>query len=538
MIKPIHSTRDFHSPGRSPVIAENGMIATSHPLSSAVGLKVLQEGGNAIDAAIAAIAVQGVVEPQSTGIGGDCFALLSRNGSGPVLGLNGSGRSPARATLAQAKAALGENASHIPRTSAWAVPVPGAVDAWLTLLEAHGTWDIARVLAPAIDYAENGFAVHPRVQFDWHNNLDVLNSFAESKSMLTANGSAPLVGQRWAFPKLAKTMRTIAANGRAGFYDGWVLEDMLTTLAGLGGVHSADDFGATRSNWVEPIGVDYRGYQLSEIPPNGQGLVALMMLKILKNVPVGSAPVCAERFHYQTEAAHLCYTDRNSFIAEGMGHLVKDLLSDERARLGQAMINSETTLAPLMAPRALKGGDTVIVSCVDRDRNAISLINSLFNGFGSGIVSPRSGIVFHNRGQSFQLDEQHPNVLAPNKRPMHTIIPAMLSKDSRIQAAFGVMGGDYQPQGQVQILTAMLDHGLDIQTAIDLPRLYANASAGMVEIDPTMPEHIIAALQRKGHKLERTRTPHGGAQGVWIDHEQGYLWGGSDPRKDGCAIGY
>ena len=530
--------RDFHNPGRSPVIAENGMIATSHPVSSAVGLQVLREGGNAIDAAVAALAVQGVVEPQSTGIGGDCFALLSRHGNQPIRGLNGSGRSASGATLDAALSSLEQSDAQVPRQSPFAVTVPGAVDAWIKLLDAHGTWGIDRVLQPAIQYAEEGFAVHPRVRFDWLAQLDLLNASEASKAMLTDNGQAPSVGQRWAFPEMAKTLREVAKKGRAGFYDGWVLEEMLNTLNAIGGVHTAEDFAATAADWVDPISTNFRGYTLSEIPPNGQGLVALMMLKILEEMPVGSSPVCPTRLHNQIEAAHLCYADRNSYIAEGIDDQVADLLSAQRAQMGRDMIHPDTTMAPLAAPRPIKGGDTVIISCVDKDRNSISLINSVYTSFGSGIVAPKAGVWFHNRGQSFRLDPSHPNVLAPNKRPMHTIIPAMLSKGDQIQAAFGVMGADYQPQGQVQLITAMLDHGLDIQAAIDLPRVYANASDGIVDIDPSMPQDVMTSLARKGHKLQITQTPHGGAQGIWIDHENGFLWGGSDPRKDGCAMGY
>ena len=347
--------RDFHNPGRSPVIAENGMIATSHPVSSAVGLQVLREGGNAIDAAVAALAVQGVVEPQSTGIGGDCFALLSRHGNQPIRGLNGSGRSASGATLDAALSSMEQPDAQVPRQSPFAVTVPGAVDAWIKLLDAHGTWGIDRVLQPAIQYAEEGFAVHPRVRFDWLAQLDLLNASEASKAMLTDNGQAPRVGQRWAFPEMAKTLREVAKKGRAGFYDGWVLEEMLNTLNAIGGVHTAEDFAATSADWVDPISTNFRGYTLSEIPPNGQGLVALMMLKILEEMPVGSSPVCPTRLHNQIEAAHLCYADRNSYIAEGIDDQVADLLSAQRAQMGRDMIHPDTTMAPLAAPVPSKG---------------------------------------------------------------------------------------------------------------------------------------------------------------------------------------
>ena len=533
-----HILRDFHLPGRSPVIAENGMVATSHPISSAAGLDVLKRGGNAVDAAIAAVAVQGVVEPQSTGIGGDSFALLVKGGQGPVIGLNGSGRSPHAASLDNVLAALGDGVHEVPRVSPHAVTIPGAVDAWCRLLDEHGTWGIDRVLQYAIDYAEHGFAVLPRVRFDWLNHLHVINQTPAGRAMLSRDGQAPQVGERWAFPAMATTLREIAAKGRRGFYDGWVMEDMLGTLNAMGGLHKDQDFADCSADWVEPIISDYRGYSLNEIPPNGQGLVALMMLKMLEKLPVGSGPICAERLHYQAEAAHLCYADRDAFIAEGMEGQIPHMLSEARAQVGLDIIRADSTMAPLKAPRPIKGGDTVTLSVVDKDRNAISLISSIFSSFGSTITAPKAGVWLHNRGTSFQLDASHPNAYGPAKRPMHTIIPAMLMKDGKAQMAFGVMGADYQPQGQAQVLTAMLDHGLDIQQAIDLPRIYADAASGIVQAEPTLPLETMTALARKNHKMQITKEPRGGAQGVWIDHKNGMLWGGSDPRKDGCAMGY
>ncbi|HVI90025.1 MAG TPA: gamma-glutamyltransferase [Dongiaceae bacterium] len=527
--------RDLQFPGRSPVRATEAMVATSHPLASAAALNLLKNGGNAIDAAICAAAVLAVVEPQSTGIGGDCFVLYAPKGQGKPLAFNGSGRSPAAAKLDWY---LQQGFTAVPTYGPHAVTVPGAIDAWCRLHADHGRKDFAEILAPAIHYAENGYVVHDRVAADWHETAAQLAQDANAKRILLPGGKAPRAGDVHRQPELAETLKTIAKHGRAGFYEGRVAADMVDYLKSLGGLHELSDFAATKGDYVEPVTSTYRGVDLFQLPPNNQGLTALLMLNILSGFDLGALdPLGAERLHLEVEAGRLAYRDRDAFIADpahGPVPVEKLLAKDYAAKL-TACIQRDRAATDLPPP-LMQGSDTVYLSVVDRDRNAVSFINSTYYSFGSGLVSPKTGVVLQNRGSSFKLDAKHPNCIAPNKRPMHTIMPGFAMKDGKALMPYGVMGGDYQPFGHVHFLTNVLDFGLDPQAALDQSRVFY--SDGRVQVERSVPAASIAGLQARGHAVEVSSEPLGGGQAIRIDWQKGTLTGGSDPRKDGCAMGY
>ncbi|HVJ44008.1 MAG TPA: gamma-glutamyltransferase [Dongiaceae bacterium] len=527
--------RDFQFPGRSPVRTTEAMAATSHPLASAAALQLLRNGGNAVDAAICAAAVLAVVEPQSTGIGGDCFALYVPKGASKPLAFNGSGRSPAAAKLDWY---LEHGFTAVPTYGPHAVTVPGAIDAWCQLHADHGSKDFAEILAPAIHYAENGYVVHDRVSADWHETAAQLAVDPHAKRILLPGGVAPRAGDVHRQPELAATLRLIAKEGRRGFYEGTVAADMVDYLRSLGGLHQLSDFAATKGDYVTPVTSSYRGVDLFQLPPNNQGLTALLMLNILSGFDLGALdPLGAERLHLEVEAGRLAYRDRDAFIADPTHEPVpveKLLSQDYAARLIQRIDRQRA--ATDLPPPLMEASDTVYLSMVDRDRNAISFINSTYYSFGSGLVSPKSGVVLQNRGSSFKLDPRHPNCIAPNKRPMHTIMPGFAMKDGKALMPYGVMGGDYQPFGHVHFLTNVLDFGLDPQAALDLSRVFY--SGGRVQVERSLPAASIAGLQDRGHAVEISPEPLGGGQAIRIDWQKGTLTGGSDPRKDGCAIGY
>jgi gamma-glutamyltranspeptidase/glutathione hydrolase len=529
--------RNLDLPGRSPVRALNGMVATSHPLATAAAMAVLRDGGNAMDAAVAACAVQCVVEPQSTGIGGDCFVLYAPRGGGEVVAFNGSGRAPAAAHAAWYQE---HGIVEIAQQSPHAVTVPGAVDAWAQLLADHGSRDLGSLLQPAIAYARDGYVVHDRVAFDWAAAANLLRGDATAARIFLPGGAPPRAGAVHAQPELAATLTTIAARGRDGFYTGPVAEDMVTYLRGLGGLHTLADFARARGEYVTPIKTTYRGHDIYECPPNGQGLAALEMLNILAGAMTGIAdPLSAERLHLAIEAARLAYADRDALIADPaqVAVPVDALLSPAHAAQRRAAIRPDRAMSVPPASRFPAHADTVYLCVVDRDRNAVSFINSVYDSFGSGLVSPKTGVVLQNRGQSFRTDPAHPNGIAPGKRPMHTIIPGMMVKDGRAVMPFGVMGGQYQPMGHAHVLSNLLDFGLDLQEAIDLARVYA-PPVGAVAVESGVPAASLDGLRARGHILARAAKPLGGAQAIAIDWREGTLTGASDPRKDGCALGY
>ncbi|KQO66041.1 gamma-glutamyltransferase [Methylobacterium sp. Leaf87] len=524
--------RDFSKPGRSPVYAANAAVATSHPLATLAGIEVLRSGGNAVDAAIAAVAVQGVVEPAMTGIGGDCFVLYTPKGVSAPVALNGSGRSPAAAHDAWYL----ERGLAIGPTSPHAVTVPGAVAAWAKLLADHGTRSLGELLQPAIACAEDGYAVQPRVAFDWARNRDKLRADPGSAAAYLVDGEAPKVGTFMRHPKLAATLRRIAEHGAKGFYEGPVAEDMVDRLRALGGLHTLADFAGAAPEYVTPITTRYRGYDVYECPPSGQGLAALMMLNVLSHYDVGALSE-VDRVHLFAEACKQAYHHRDALFADPVVAAVpvEHLLSEAWRASARGAIDMGRARDPVLWPE-VRHTDTVYLCVVDRDGNAISLINSIFQGFGSGITAPESGVLLHNRGFSFRVEPGHPNTIGPSKRPMHTIIPGMLMRDGRVVAPFGVMGGHYQAMGHVELLTGLIDRSLDVQEALDAPRSFAYG--GGVELEGGFSPGIAAALAARGHVTIPAPLPIGGGQIIWIDPETGLRAAGSDPRKDGCALGY
>lgn len=526
--------RDFQKPGRSAVFARNGLCATSHPLAAKAAVEVLEEGGNAVDAAIAGAVLLGICEPQMTGIGGDCFVLLKPAGEERVVALNGSGRAPAGLSAAAMRE---RGLETVPLNGPEAVTVPGAIDAFCKLSADWGKLGLARSLAPAIRYADEGVPVAPRVAFDWAGLTDVLQGAARDFYLL--DGKAPRVGQMFRAPKQAEVLRKIADQGRAGFYEGEVAEDMVASLNALGGTHTLEDFAATVCTYGDPVSGNYRDVEVVEHPPNGQGATALLMLNILSHFDIASLdPFGAERAHLEAEAAKLAYDARNRFVADP-AHMTRldHLLAPETAAKLAALIDPERAMAEPAKVSEAVHRETIYITVVDRDRMAVSLIYSIFHGFGSGLASSRFGINFQNRGAGFTLAEGHVNEAAGGKRPMHTIIPGMMRKGGKLVMPFGVMGGAYQPNGHARLVSNLVDYGMDAQSAIDAPRSFAAGGNGM-EVERGYSDAVRADLAAMGHQVGIPEGPIGGAQAIVIDDETGVLEGASDPRKDGCALGY
>ena len=432
--------RDFQMPGRSAVYARNGLCATSHPIAAKAAVDVLQAGGNAVDAALAGAVLLGICEPQMTGIGGDCFALIKPAGEERIIAINGSGRAPAGQTAARLRA-MGH--ATVPLRGVDAVTMPGAVDAFCRMSADWGRFDLAQTLAPAIAYAVEGVPVAPRVAFDWAEDAGALTG--DGRRYFLLNGQVPEPGQMFRAPGQAEVLRRIAREGRAGFYEGEVAEDMIASLRSLGGTHSLDDLAATRCSYGDPVSGDYKGTELVEHPPNGQGATAILLLNILKHFDLAALdPFGSQRAHIEAEATKLAYDARNRFIAEPTPRLDHLLSPDTAAKLA-ALIDPHRAMVSAAPLTEAVHKDTIYITVVDRDRMAVSLIYSIFRGFGAGLASARFGINFQNRGAGFTLAEGHPNELAPGKRPMHTIIPGMLRKAGRVTMPFGVMGVPISP---------------------------------------------------------------------------------------------
>jgi gamma-glutamyltranspeptidase/glutathione hydrolase len=522
--------RDFQMPGRSAVYARNGLCATSHPLAAKAAFDVMQAGGNAMDAAIAGAVLLGICEPQMTGIGGDLFALIKPAGEDRVIALNGSGRAPAGQSAARLRA-MGH--ATVPLRGVEPVTLPGAVDAFCRMNADWGRFDMAQTLAPAIAYAEEGVPVAPRVAFDWAGDAEALTG--DGRRYYLLNGQVPEPGQIFRAPGQAEVLRRIAAEGRAGFYEGEVADDIIASLQAQGGTHRHEDLAATAATYAEPVSGSYRGTELLEHPPNGQGATAILLLNILKHFDLAAMdPFGTMRAHIEAEATKLAYDARNRFIAEASPRLDHMLCADTAEKLA-ALIDPSRAL-PAAAPLTeAVHKDTIYITVVDRDRMAVSLIYSIFWGFGSGLASAKFGINFQNRGAGFTLAEGHPNELAPGKRPMHTIIPGMLRKDGRVTMPFGVMGGAYQPCGHARFVSNMVDYGMDPQSAVDAPRCFSGVEGLVVERGYS--ETVRSELAQMGHQVSVAVDPIGGAQNILID-DSGVLIGASDPRKDGCALGY
>lgn len=537
---PIHKTR-------STVLATNGMAATSQPLATAAAIRMLQRGGNAIDAAIVANAVQGVVEPASCGVGGDLFAIVWDAKSKKLYGLNASGRSPRAATIDYFRS---RNLAEIPTRGPLSWSVPGCVDGWDHLRSRFGTKGWAELLAPAIAYAEDGFPVSEIIAGEWGASASTLASIPTSAACYLPEGRAPRAGDLFKNPQIARTLRTISEGGRDAFYKGRIAGEIVAYSRQVGGLFALEDFAEHAGNWVEPVSTNYRGYDVWELPPNGQGIAALQMLNLLEPYDLKAlGPQSAETLHLMIEAKKLAYEDRAKFYAdpEFAKVPVAALISKQYAARRAPLLRRDKAQERPM-PGEPAQAETIYLTVVDNDLNCVSLIQSVFNGFGSGHVPGDLGFSLQNRGCLFALDPSHANALEPRKRPFHTIIPGFVTKDGAPWFSFGVMGGDMQPQGHVQVLCNLIDFGMDVQEAGDAARFRHSGSSdptgakaegsGVVYLESGIGPDVRRALEEKGHKIGQTRGGYGGYQGIRIDAARGVLMGGSDPRKDGSAIGY
>jgi len=525
--------------GRSIVRAEHAMVASSQPLASEVGLEILRRGGNAIDASIAMAAVLNLTEPMMTGAGGDLFALVYWSKTRELRGLNASGRAPRALNLDHfAKKGIRE----MPADGMEPITVPGAVDGWTTLLDKYGTMKLADVLAPAIEYAENGFPVMEKSAAEWAQGVEKLRRTPAAASNYLIDGRAPRAGEIFRQKNLARTFRALARGGRDAFYKGEIGRAIVDYCQKNGGYLSMQDLAEHKSEWVEPISTDYRGYKVFECPPNGQGLTALLALNILEGFDLASMNSKPDLYyHTLIEATKLAFADRNKYIADPAFAKVPvaELLSKDYAATRRALIKPDRTMDEVEPGVVVNHSDTVYFTVIDKDRNAVSFINSLFENFGSGIVAGDTGIVLHDRGAGFSLDPGHVNRIEPGKRPFHTIIPSMVFKDGKLLMSFGVMGGAIQPQGHVQVLTNLIDMGMNLQQAIEAPRFrYLSGKRVLLEDGVTTP--VINSLIAKGHQRVPLTSGFsmGGGQAIMIDPATGALMGASDPRKDGMALGY
>ncbi|MET3616047.1 gamma-glutamyltranspeptidase/glutathione hydrolase [Rhizobium aquaticum] len=508
------------------------MVATAHPAASAAALTVLQSGGNAFDAAICAALVLSVVEPQSSGLGGDSFVLGYSSGVAKPFAINGSGKSGKGGSADELRR---RGFNQMPMRGAMSVTCPGAVDTWAMLHRDHGQLDWGRLFEPAIRFAREGYIVADRVALDWWSFEDALSAGSGAGDVFLKGGRAFRAGQVHRQPCLASTLERIASGGRDAFYEGPVAQDIIETLGRLGSFIEAADLAETRAFHVTPVSLDYKGYDVLQLPSNNQGSTALLLLNILKHLPQTehSNP---QRFHFLLEAARLAYRERDralgdpEFSAIDQAKFTDDAFAAELA----AMIDPDRTTKVFGEPQTRKS-DTTTISVVDRVGNAVTLINSLYYHFGSCVVAPLTGILLQNRGSGFNLLEGHPNEFAPAKRPLHTIMPGLVLKNGKPALIYGVMGGDYQAIGHAQLIADVVDFGLDIQQAIDRPRAFY--FKGFAEVERSMPAHIVEGLTRRGHSVQVAHLPIGGAQAIWIDPASGTLSGGSDPRKDGLAIG-
>lgn len=533
---------------RSPVLAEHGMVCTSHPLASQIGLDILKQGGNAIDAAIAANAALGLMEPTGCGVGGDLFAIVWDAKTQKLYGLNGSGRSPKSMTLDTLKAMGLEK---IPAYGPLPVSVPGAVDGWTSLHDKFGSMPLKKILAPAIGYAEEGFPVTELIGY-YLGSIDRFSRMGYPNIKETYydpnGGERPKNGDRYRNPALADTYRAIAKKGREGFYEGEVAQTITTFIKEQGGFLSLEDLSAHHSQWVEPVSVNYRGFDVWELPPNGQGIAALQLLNILENKDFSEVRWGSEEhLHLFTEAKKRVFEDRAKYYADmDMAEVpVEALLSKEYAAEN---FNELKPYASTYDAGEISAGETIYLTVADKDGNMISLIQSNYRGMGSGMVPPGLGFMLQDRGELFSLEEGYNNTYEPGKRPFHTIIPAFITKDGAPLMSFGVMGGDFQPQGHAQIVMNMVDYGMNVQEAGDAPRWdHSGGSSpvtgpstdkGEVHVESGIPYETVRGLMGRGHKVGFARGIYGGYQAIYRDPETGFYHGASESRKDGQAVGY
>jgi gamma-glutamyltranspeptidase / glutathione hydrolase len=518
------------------VLAKNGMVASSQPLATLAGAEILMNGGNAIDAAIATAAVLGVVEPSSIGIGSDAFCLFYWARDKSINALDASGRSPAAASL--------ENCGKLgfkdmPQRGIHSVTLPGAVHGWETLLKAYGTKSLKEILRAAIRHAEEGFPVAELTASQWHESEARLKADAGAATNYLINGRAPKAGEIFRNPRMARTLRGIAEGGAEYFYAGEVAEKIVRCSERLGGLFTSKDFAEHRSDWVEPITANYRGYDVFELPPTTQGFVALEMLKILEAYDFASLGAnSADALHLMIEAKKLAFADRDRHLADRdfMHVKVTELFAAGRVEKLRSAIRCDRAVSNYR--EAASGTDTEYVAAADAAGNLVSFIQSNFMGFGSGVVEPDTAIILQNRGHLFSLDENHPNCIGPRKRCAHTLMPGMIFKDGKPFAALGLKGGHVQPQVQVQIIANVIDHGMSPQQAVAAPR-FNHVDRLKVGLEPEIGDSIRAELTRRGHEVvSADPESFGGAHMIVIDPESGAFIGGSDPRKGGCALGF
>jgi gamma-glutamyltranspeptidase/glutathione hydrolase len=532
---------------RSEVIAQHGMAATSHPLATQVALDILKKGGNAIDAAIAANSCLGLMEPTGNGIGGDLFAIVWDAESGKLHGLNASGRSPYDLTR---EYFIENGYTSIPPRGPLPVSVPGCVDGWFELHEKFGSMEMNEILSPAINYSRNGFPLTEIIAYGWKLNARVLKDFPGFKETFMPGGKVPEKGEIFKNPDLANTLEIIAKKGRDGFYRGDVAKTMVKYIEEQGGFLSMKDLKDHTSEWVEPVSTNYRGYDVWELPPNGQGIAALQILNILELYDIKSMGFGSEEYmHLFTEAKKLAYEDRARFYADmDFNDIPVDyLISKEYAKERAKLINSNRAARSYPAGK-LKDGDTIYLTVADEDGNMISLIQSNFRGMGSGMTPPGLGFILQDRGELFTLEEGHFNSYEPHKRPFHTIIPSFVTKDGKPVMSFGVMGGAMQPQGHVQIIVNMLDFGMNLQEAGDAPRMQHLGSSqptgsqmddgGILYLESGFDYEQVRELVRKGHDIQKAIGIFGGYQAIMWDEANGVYYGASESRKDGHAAGY
>jgi len=535
---------------RSEVIAPHGMVATSHPLATQVGLEILKNGGNAIDAAIAANAALGLMEPTGNGIGGDLFAIVWDAKSRALYGLNASGRSPQSLSLEWFR----ENGHEmVPEYGPLPVSVPGTVDGWFELNGRFGKLTMSQVLKPAIEYARNGHPVHETTQYYWDVYVERLSKYPGFVEQMTINGRAPRVGEIWKNPNLANTLERIGKEGRDVFYRGDMARVIGEYMKENGGFLSYEDMAAHKSEWVEPQSVNYRGYDVWELPPNGQGIAALQILKLMEPHDVTAMGFgSADYVHLFLEAKKIAYEDRARFYADP--HFsdipVQQLLSTEYATERGKLLDMEKAAEeyPHGDPAVLREGDTIYLATADSEGNMVSLIQSNYRGMGSGMTPPGLGFILQDRGELFNLEPGHANSFEPGKRPFHTIIPAFITKDGKPWISFGVMGGGMQPQGHVQIVVNLLDFGMGLQEAGDAPRIHHFGSSeptgevmtdgGIVNLETGFNYEVIRELMRRGHVIQYAHGPYGGYQAIMKDPDSGVYYGASESRKDGQAAGY
>ncbi len=534
---------------RSEVLARNGMAATSQPLATQVAVDILRKGGTAVDAAIAANAMLGLVEPVSCGIGGDLFALVWDAGSRSLSGLNGSGRSPYSLELAELKR---RGLDRLPSRGPLSVSVPGCVDGWYALHGRFGRLPMEQLLAPAIEYARRGFPVSEVIARDWELSVEIHRKWPGFLETFTLEGRAPRTGEVFANPHLGATLEAIARSGREAFYQGEIPRRIEAYFKGLGGFLSARDLADHRSDWVEPVATDYRGYRVWQLPPNGQGIAVLQMLNLLEACDVASMGFgSTDHVHHFVEAKKLVFEDRARFYADPAFNRipVRQLISKAYAGERRKLLDSRKAGKSFDAGNpALGAGDTVYLTTADSAGNMVSFIQSNFKGMGSGMTPEGLGFMLQNRGGLFSLEEGHFNGYAPRKRPFHTIIPGFVTRNGEAFLSFGVMGGDFQALGQVQVLLNLIDFGMNLQEAGDAPRINHEGSSsptgdrmtdgGVVELERGYPRESVEGLVRRGHRVTRNAGPFGGYQAIGFDPAQRVYRGASESRKDGQAAGY